>query len=757
MTDFWQYDFQTTIDAYYDGRLAMGHDACERLLSLPSLPPDLVQQTRRNQVFYAPRLGELAVTLRARPIDIPVAEGWSRFNPSIARGPDGLRMVVRSANFATSPKLTYTVHDDAGIVQTMNYLVSLDDDLTPQEVSLLDDQAFRPLPPAFPVAGFEDCRLFWQGESWWTSATVRDRTPAGICQIALLRLENRQPVQLHLLSDGETRHEKNWLPVVAGSEAMEFVYSISPTIRLRVDSASGRISREIDRPAPLIARHLRGGSQVIPVDGGHLCLAHESVTFEDGGRVYLHRWVWFDAQWQLARLSRPFNFQDRGVEFAAGLAQHEKSLVISYGVWDREAWLATVPLAEILPLLAALPDPALIEQEMRRRRTHVVVPTGEARRDMSTADAQDSGMAPATGSADTGFTPLPVTLVSTTITGNSAEAIGDALLSVVDWVDQCLLIDTGITDDTLRIAREIAGEKFVVRDFPWCDDFSAARNFALAAAAELGANWAVSLDADERVRLDRGDLRQALARTEADSLCIAHKDGTYGKERFFRLPARGRYVGPTHEAFVRDGGTTETWDGAFFDELGKTRAQYRRKAERDIAILTRHVEMHSNDPRWFYYLGDSLAGLERHDEAIAAFRVCASLGGWDEEAAWAMYRAAESLLTLGRPSDAIEACAVGMARHAGLAELPWLAGFAAWQAGRPAQAAHWARVSIALGCYQGTGAVLARLGFRHPPGLWEAPFDVLRFALRSLGDEAGSLAAERDFAAALAAREASLA
>src|SRR6187401_2694488 len=85
-------------------------------------------------------------------------------------------------------------------------------------------------------------------------------------------------------------------------------------------------------------------------------------------------------------------------------------------------------------------------------------------------------------------------IASTTLTGNSSGVIADALRSVVDWVDYCLVVDTGITDDTLDVARQVAGSKLVVRSFPWQDDFAAARNFALQAAAELGAAWAVTLD-----------------------------------------------------------------------------------------------------------------------------------------------------------------------------------------------------------------------------------------------------------------------
>jgi tetratricopeptide (TPR) repeat protein len=187
--------------------------------------------------------------------------------------------------------------------------------------------------------------------------------------------------------------------------------------------------------------------------------------------------------------------------------------------------------------------------------------------------------------------------------------------------------------------------------------------------------------------------------------------------------------------------------------MAKSEEGYRRKAERDVGILTRYTAEHPDDPRWFYYLGDSLSGLGRHDEAIAAFRICASSDGWDEEGAWALYRAAECFLKLDRPVEAVEACAAGMARHAGLAELPWLAAYASWHAGIPAQAVYWAQQAIALGHFAGAGGSVPRSGFRHPPALWEGPYDVLRFALRRVGDDTGADEAERLFHEAKAARE----
>jgi hypothetical protein len=62
-------------------------------------------------------------------------------------------------------------------------------------------------------------------------------------------------------------------------------------------------------------------------------------------------------------------------------------------------------------------------------------------------------------------------------------------------------------------------------------------------------------------------------------------------------------------------------------------------------------------------------------------------------------------------------------------------------------------LAIAMGHFRGDGASVQRIGFRHPPGLWEGPYDVLRFALRALGDESGAAEAERLYHEATAARQ----
>lgn len=347
-------------------------------------------------------------------------------------------------------------------------------------------------------------------------------------------------------------------------------------------------------------------------------------------------------------------------------------------------------------------------------------------------------------------------IVSTTLTASNAGIIGDALASVVEQVDRCIVVDTGAQDDTLEVARRIAGDKLLVRAFPWKNDFAAARNFALEAAQAAGAEWAVTVDTDERLLFEPGfDLRQALASSGSRVLLVGEEGGTYAKERIIRLPTTARWSGPTHEALGGQcAGESSRIDGVRFRELPKDEAALRRKFERDVAILRRHVRQHPKDPRWHYYLGASHHDLGQFAAAIDAFRACAALGGWAEEGAWACYRAAQCCSSLQRWTEAIDFCARGLAIRPATAELAWLAGFAAYKAKRYEDAIAWSNMAVVNGLYDGAGAAFPRIGFRHPPALYEGPYDVMRLTFKALGNTAAAAEAAHEYDAAKQAREA---
>ncbi len=79
------------------------------------------------------------------------------------------------------------------------------------------------------------------------------------------------------------------------------------------------------------------------------------------------------------------------------------------------------------------------------------------------------------------------------IVKNEEHYLRECFLSVKGVVDEIIVVDTGSTDNTKKIAREFDAE---IYDFEWVNDFSAARNYAL---SKVKSDWVLYLDADERL------------------------------------------------------------------------------------------------------------------------------------------------------------------------------------------------------------------------------------------------------------------
>ena len=89
------------------------------------------------------------------------------------------------------------------------------------------------------------------------------------------------------------------------------------------------------------------------------------------------------------------------------------------------------------------------------------------------------------------------------IVRDEERSLERCLESARAWVDEIVVVDTGSSDATPDIARRLGAR---VGRFAWCDDFSAARNAALALAE---APWRLVLDADEWI-IAGGDSLAAL-------------------------------------------------------------------------------------------------------------------------------------------------------------------------------------------------------------------------------------------------------
>ena len=84
------------------------------------------------------------------------------------------------------------------------------------------------------------------------------------------------------------------------------------------------------------------------------------------------------------------------------------------------------------------------------------------------------------------------------IAKNEAQLIGQCINSALPYVDQVVVVDTGSSDRTREIARNLGAE---VWEFSWNNDFSEARNFSLEKAR---GEWILFMDCDEEIEESAG-------------------------------------------------------------------------------------------------------------------------------------------------------------------------------------------------------------------------------------------------------------
>ena len=205
-------------------------------------------------------------------------------------------------------------------------------------------------PPAYPlVIGLEDMRLFTFAGYLSASATVRelrqDGLPEQVCVTIRRRDDNFEAEldNLKRLTHEPLTCEKNWMPIID--------YGKKPLWMYRCDEYTDGHGKNWKRDCPWAIDALGGGTQVIPFHQGYLAIVHEARQIPGAPtRYYSHRFVSWDEDFNVVKISKPFGFHEKTIEYAMGLCWHPdvKRLVISYGFKDCEARLATVDPEEVI-------------------------------------------------------------------------------------------------------------------------------------------------------------------------------------------------------------------------------------------------------------------------------------------------------------------------------------------------------------------------------------------------------------------------
>jgi glycosyltransferase involved in cell wall biosynthesis/predicted Zn-dependent protease len=283
------------------------------------------------------------------------------------------------------------------------------------------------------------------------------------------------------------------------------------------------------------------------------------------------------------------------------------------------------------------------------------------------------------------------------IVKDEEKNLPDCLGSAADLVDEIIVVDTGSADRTKEVAARFGARVF---DFPWVDNFAAARNESLRHAT---GQWVFWLDADDRLDEDNRARLRALFATLGDDntayvmKCLCLPDpvtGTFTAVDHVRLfPNRPelRWSYRVHEQIlpaVRRAGAEVRWTEVVIRHTGyQDPALRRRKLDRDLRLLRLEDSERPGDPFTLFNLGQVHQERGELAEAVACFRRSLAKSQPTDSIVRKLYALlAQCQRQLGQNEAALAACREGRVHYSEDVELLFQEALARRESGDPAGA-----------------------------------------------------------------------
>jgi len=249
-----------------------------------------------------------------------------------------------------------------------------------------------------------------------------------------------------------------------------------------------------------------------------------------------------------------------------------------------------------------------------------------------------------------------ITISLCLIVKNEEETLARCLESVKNAMDEIIIVDTGSTDTTKKIALQYTRK---VYDFSWIDDFGAARNFAFSHATQDYIMW---LDADD-VLLEKDLQMLLLLKQDFDStidsvtmnynLASDENGNIVSSLRRNRLVKRTRqfqWVGAVHEYLAISGKIINS-------DITVTHKKERcDTADRNLTIYqNRLAKGEIFSPRDLFYYANELTDHQMYEKATEYYQKFLDTElGWVEDNISACGKLADCFDHLGNEPEKLK-------------------------------------------------------------------------------------------------------
>ncbi|RYF50577.1 MAG: glycosyltransferase [Cytophagaceae bacterium] len=229
------------------------------------------------------------------------------------------------------------------------------------------------------------------------------------------------------------------------------------------------------------------------------------------------------------------------------------------------------------------------------------------------------------------------------IVKNEAHIVTNLLDSVRHVVDNYVVVDTGSTDDTVRVLREYSAscdQAFAVYSRPW-RNFGHNRSEALALARTKNPDgYTLMLDADEQLITPDGAVFDPADAADVYTLTINLGGTVYRRRMLFSNRKPWAYTGVIHEVATCDGEVKQAHYTPWVVHSVHAGARSRdpNTYKRDAAALQAALIDEPDNSRYVFYLAQS--HYDSQDWLLAAryYTQRTQMGGWADEVWFSHYR-----------------------------------------------------------------------------------------------------------------------